>query len=171
MIFNFFKTTIRNLRKNSTYSFLNIFGLAIGIACAGLIFLWVEDELKFDQFNTKKDHLYFVKETQKYETYTATFGSTPGVLAPAMQADIPGIANTCRASEDQTSLLFTIGNKTMYASGRYAERSLFAMFTLPFAEGNAKTAFEQLHSMVITGKTAKNFFGNEKKYYWQNSTR
>ncbi len=162
MIFNFFKTTIRNLRKNSTYSFLNIFGLAIGIACAGLIFLWVEDELKFDHFNAKKDHLYFVMETQKYETYTATFGSTPGVLAPAMQSEIPGIANTCRASEDLTSSLFTIGDKSLYASGRFAEPSLFAMFTLPFTEGNAKTAFENLHSMVITQKTAKNFFGTEK---------
>ena len=162
MIFNFFKTTIRNLRKNSTYSFLNIFGLAIGIACAGLIFLWVEDELKFDRFNAKKDRLYFVKETQKYETYTATFGSTPGVLAPAMQTEIPGIANTCRASEGLTSSLFTIGDKSLYASGRFAEPSLFAMFTLPFAEGNAKTAFEQLHSMVITQKTARNFFGTDK---------
>ncbi|HTB24168.1 MAG TPA: ABC transporter permease, partial [Puia sp.] len=162
MIFNFFKTTIRNLRKNSTYSFLNIFGLAIGIACAGLIFLWVEDELKFDQYNTKKDHLYFVMETQKYETYTATFGSTPGVLAPAMQTEIPGIANTCRASEDLTSSLFTIGDKSLYASGRFAEASLFAMFTLPFVEGNAKTALEQLHSVVITQKTARNFFGADK---------
>jgi putative ABC transport system permease protein len=162
MIFNFFKTTFRNLRKNSGYSFLNIFGLAIGITCAGLIFLWVEDEFTFDQFNTKKDRLYFVMENQKYDSYTATFGSTPGVLAPAMQAEIPGIANTCRASEDQTSLLFSIGDKSMYASGRYAEPSLFTMFTLPFAEGNAKTAFAQLHSMVITQKTARNFFGNEK---------
>jgi putative ABC transport system permease protein len=162
MVFNFFKTTFRNLRKNSGYSFLNIFGLAIGITCAGLIFLWVEDEFTFDQFNTKKDRLYFVMENQKYDSYTATFGSTPGVLAPAMQAEIPGIANTCRASEDQTSLLFSIGDKSMYASGRYAEPSLFTMFTLPFAEGNAKTAFAQLHSMVITQKTARNFFGNEK---------
>ncbi len=59
MFKNYFKTSLRALLKNKTYSFLNIFGLAIGIACAGLIFLWVEDELHFDQFNVKKDRLIF----------------------------------------------------------------------------------------------------------------
>ena len=121
MINNYFKTTMRNLWKNKGYSFLNIFGLAIGIACAGLIFLWVEDEVNYDSFNVKKDRLYFVRVNQVYDTYIATFGSTPGVMAPAMQADIPGIANTCRTSEEQTSPLFTIGDKAMYAAGKYAE--------------------------------------------------
>src|SRR6187399_1441294 len=98
MFKTYLKTTIGNLKNNKAYSFLNIFGLAIGIACAGLIFLWVENELNYDQFNTKKDILYYVRENQKYDTYTATFGSTPGVLAPAMQTEIPGIANTCRTT-------------------------------------------------------------------------
>ena len=158
----FFKTTIRNLWKNKGYSFLNIFGLAIGIACASLIFLWVEDEMNWDNFNEKKDRLYYVRENQKYDTYTATFSSTPGVMAPAMQAEIPGIANTCRTSEGQMSFLFTIGDKSVYASGKYAEPSLFSMFTLPFVQGNAKTAFTQLYSLVITEKTAKKFFGDAK---------
>ena len=99
MFKNYFKSTIRNLWKNKGYSFLNIFGLAIGIACAGLIFLWVKDEVSYDKFNTKRDRLYYVRENQKYDAYTATFSSTPGVMAPAMQAEIPGIANTCRSSE------------------------------------------------------------------------
>src|SRR6476469_4635748 len=144
MFQNFFKTTLRNLWKNKGYSLLNIFGLAIGIACAGLIFLWVEDELNYDQFNSKKDILYYVRENQKYDTYTATFSSTPGVLAPAMQTEIPGIANTCRMTEDNASILFTIGNKTMYATGKYVERSMFSMFTLPFTQGNALSVFKQL---------------------------
>ncbi len=162
MFRNYFKTTIRNLWKNKTNSFLNIFGLAIGIACAGLIFLWVEDEVNFDKFNLKKDRLFFVRVNQQYDTYTATFGSSPGVMGPAMKADIPGIANTCRVTEDQTSLLFNIGDKAVYASGKYVESALFNMFTMPFAEGNAKNAFSQLYSIVITEKTAKKFFGNER---------
>jgi predicted permease len=162
MFRNFFKTTTRSIQKNKGYSFLNIFGLAVGIACAGLIFLWVEDEVNYDQFNTKKDQLYFVRENQKYDTYTATFSSTPGLLAPAMQAEIPGIVNTCRTSEGLTSSLFSIGDKSMYASGKFAEPSLFSMFTLPFVQGNAATAFKQLHSIVITQKAAKKFFGDDK---------
>jgi predicted permease len=162
MLHLFFKPIFRNLRKNKTYSFLNIFGLATGIACAGLIFLWVEDEVNYDSFNAKKDELYLVRVNQLYDTYTATFSSTPGVMGPALQADIPEIANACRVTEDQTSLLFTIGDKPVYASGKYTEPSLFSMFTLPFVQGNAKSAFSQLHSLVITEKTAKKFFGNEK---------
>lgn len=162
MFKNYLKTTLRTLRSNRSYSFLNLFGLAIGIACAGLIFLWVENELSWDQFNAKKDRLYFVKENQKYDTYTATFGSTPGLLGPAMQQEIPGVANTCRASEGGMNYLFRVGDKTMYASGTFAEPSLFTMFTLPFVQGNPETAFRQLYSMVITEKTAKKFFGDDK---------
>ena len=162
MFKNYLKTSLRALLKNKTYSFLNIFGLAIGIACAGLIFLWVEDELHFDQFNVKKDRLYFARVNSFLNSGVFTHGSTPGVMAPAIQAEIPGIANTCRASENDTRLLFSIDNKPVYASGKYAEPSLFNMFTLPFVQGNPKTAFAQLYSLVITEKTAKKFFGNEK---------
>src|ERR1700733_76430 len=142
MFKNYFKTTWRNLWRNKSYSALNIFGLAIGIACAGLIFLWVENEITWDGFNTKKDRLFFVIENQKYDASTSTFGSTPGLLGPAMQAEIPGIASTCRTSEGSTSYLFSIDDKSMYASGKFAEPSLFTMFTLPFVEGNPTTAFK-----------------------------
>src|SRR4051794_40054223 len=130
MIKNYLLITFRQLWKNKGYSFLNIFGLAIGIACTAFIFLWVEDEVSYDQFNTKKDRLYFLRENQKYESYTSTFGSTPGLLGPAMQAEIPGIANTCRMSEGDTKGLFTVGDKSVFAYGLYAEPSVFTMFTL-----------------------------------------
>ena len=165
MFQNYFKTAFRNLRKNKTYSFLNIFGLAIGIACAGLIFLWVEDEVNYDNFNEKKDRLYYVRMNQKYDAYVFTHGSTPGVLAPAMQAEMPGIANTCRVTEGEPSLLFSIGDKSVYATGKFAEPSLFSMFTFPFVQGDAQSAFSQLYSLVITEKTAKKFFGSNPDNY------
>lgn len=158
----FFKTIFRGLAKNKGYSFLNIVGLAIGIACAGFIFLWVEDELNFDQFNAKKDRLYVIRENQKYDTYTATFGSTPALMGPVMQAGIPGIANTCRVAERGISKLISIGDKSMYARGSYVDVSLFSMFSFPFIQGDKKTAFNELRSMVITQSTAKKFFGDEK---------
>jgi len=160
MIKNYLLITFRNLWKNKGYSFLNIFGLAIGIACAGFIFLWVEDELGYDQFNVKKDRLYYIRENQKYDTYTATFTSTPGVLAPAMQAEIPGIANTCRTTEGNSKMLFQVGERSVFAYGTYAEPSIFSMFTLPFVQGDPKTAFTQLHSIVLTESSVKKIFGN-----------
>jgi putative ABC transport system permease protein len=163
MIKSFFKTALRSLLKNKTYSFLNIFGLAIGIACAGLIFLWVENEVNFDNFNVKKDRLYFVRVNSILNDRVFTHGSSPGVLGPALQKEIPGITNTCRTTENRTRLLFTIGDKSMYASGIYTESSLFDMFTFPFVQGSPKTAFSQLHSLVITEKTAKKFFGSDSR--------
>ncbi len=157
----FLKTSIRHLLKNGTYSFLNIFGLAVGIACAALIFLWVEDEVKWDVVHAKKDNIYYIQENQKYDTYTATFSSTPAPLGPAMLAEIPGIAYVCRTNEGADNKLFKIGDKSVYSSGKYAEPSLFSMFSLHFVEGNAATAFKDLYSIVLTQKTAKKFFGDE----------
>jgi predicted permease len=162
MFHNFFKTAFRNFWKNRGYSFLNITGLAIGMVSAALIFLWVESELNYDSGNLKKDRLYAVRVNEQYSTGTLTHWSTPGVLAPAIQNDIPGIANTCRTSEGNTNMLFTIGDRSMYAAGRYAEPSLFSMFTLPFVQGNSATAFSQLHAIVITESAAKKFFPRDQ---------
>jgi len=159
MLKNFFKTAIRTLLRNKTYSFLNIFGLAVGIACTGLIFLWVEDELNYDSVNVKKDNLYQVLNNWPYPAHYNTFETTPGTLAPAIKAEIPGVANACRCTYGQSSALFTIGDKQMYAGGAYTDSSLFSMLTIPFVEGSAGSAFKQLYSIVITEQTAKKFFG------------
>src|SRR5580700_6140638 len=145
MFKNYFKTTLRNLWRSKSYSVLNIFGLAIGIACAGMIFLWVENEVTWDGFNLKKDRLFFVMENQKYDANISTFGSTPGLMGPAIQAEIPGVANTCRTSEGEMSYLFTINDKSVYASGKFVDPPLFAMFTLPFVQGNPATVFKNLN--------------------------
>jgi predicted permease len=161
MFKNYFKTAFRNLWKNKTYSFLNIFGLAVGIACAGLIFLWVEDELSYDHHNCKRDQLYKVMENQAYEGKTYTFGATPGILAPTMKDELPGIKNTCRFTWDQYTL-FSLGEKAIYERGYYADSSVFSMFTLQFLQGKKETAFQQLHSLVISEKMAKKFFDDQK---------
>ncbi|HLX90086.1 MAG TPA: ABC transporter permease [Puia sp.] len=163
MLRNYFKLIIRSLVKNKIYSTLNILGLAIGITCAGLIFLWVQDERSFDGFNVNRDRLYFARVNSVLNTSVFTHGSTPGIMGPAIQQQIPGIENTCRMTESTQKLLFSIGQKSLYAGGRYAEPSLFSMFTLPFVQGNSANAFSQPYSMVITEKTAKKFFGDEKE--------
>jgi predicted permease len=156
----FFKSTVRSFVKNKTYSFLNIFGLAVGIACAGLIFLWVENEVNYDDSNKKKDRLYAVLCNWNYAGNIRTTWSTPGLLGPAIKAEMPGIQNTCRTSEDQTALV-DIGDKTVSAAGRFAESSLFDMFTMPFVQGSAQTAFVHPYSIVLTEAAAKKFFGSE----------
>ena len=162
MITNYFKTTIRNLWKNKTYSFLNIFGLAIGIACASLIFLWVENELNWDNNNAKKSQLYQLEVNMTLDGNNFTMGSTPRPMGKAMQAEIPGIVNTARVSDDDRRLLFYVEDKALYAKGRFADPSLFSMFSFDFVQGDPKNPLPQLYSLVLTNSAVKKFFGNEK---------
>ncbi len=164
MLKNYFKITLRTLWKNKGYSFLNIIGLAIGIACAGLIFLWVEDEMTFDTVNVKRDHLYSIQVNRNYAGNTYTMGSTPRPMAAALRKEIPGIIHTARISDGDERLLFSFDNKSLYAVGRYTDASLFSMFTLPFVQGNSMSAFSQLYSIVITQKAARKFFGEQKMW-------
>jgi len=160
MIKNYFKTAFRNLWRNKIYGSLNVFGLAIGIACAGLIFLWVEDEFSYDHNHSKKDQLYQVMEHQPFEGKTYTFNATPGLLAEAMKKEFPGIKNSCRFSWNNYTL-FNLGEKSIYERGNYTDSSIFSMFTIPFVQGKKETVFQQLHSLAISEKMAKKFFGDQ----------
>jgi len=162
MLKNFFKSTFRNLWGNKVYSALNIGGLAIGIACAGLIFLWVADEISYDSFNVKIDRVYAVKVNASFGDNKFTMGSTPRSMAAAMKAEMPGVVNACRVSDDDVNSLFNINGNAVYASGKYADPSLFSMFTFSFVQGNAGNPYPQLYSIVIPEKTAKKFFGNDQ---------
>lgn len=160
MLSNYIKTSFRSFKKHSSYGILNIAGLAVGIACAAFIFLWVEDELNFDQQFAKKDRLYRILETQTYEGKTGTFWATPGPLAAGIKAEIPGIKNAARLSWTR-KMLFTKDEKPVYVAGAYADQALFDMLQLPFIKGNPATAFKDPHSLVINEKTARLFFGEE----------
>ena len=158
MFRNYLLTALRNVWKNKTYSFLNIFGLAIGITCAGLIFLWVEAELNYDPY-PKRELIYNVRTNQTYNSLIRTFSSSPGPLAAAMKAEIPGVTNTCRIRNSQS--LFSLGDKSVYETSVYADPSLFSMFSMSFVQGDPSTAFRDLNSVVITEKMARQFFGEE----------
>lgn len=157
MFINYLKITFRNILRNKTFSFLNIFGLAVGIACAALIFLWVEDELNYNHYFPNRNNLYIVKDKQTYNGNTFVFDATPGPLAQAVKADLPGIKTTARSTWG-TDLLFSIGDKTINQQGRYVDSGFLKMFSLQFISGNAARAFAQLHSVVLSEKMAKNFF-------------
>ncbi len=159
MIPNFLKITFRNLRKNSSYSLLNIFGLAIGITCAGLIFLWVENEMSWDQFLPKKNRLAVIHENQTYQGKVRTTWSTPRLMAAAIVKEIPGVAAACRVDPDNE--LFGVGEKSLYEAGAWVDSSFFGIFQRPFLEGNARTAFLHPSDIVITETVARQLFGNQ----------
>jgi predicted permease len=158
MFTNYLKAYLRNLWKNRTYTFLNIIGLAVGITCSTLIFLWIEDEFNWDHAFAKKKYLYRVEDNQTYDGNTYTFEATPGPLAPGIKADISGIANTTHLTwTDQA--LFSLEDKPIYQPGNYCDPSFLSMFNLEFTEGNPATALNDIHSLVISREMATAFFG------------
>ncbi len=156
MIKNYFKTTMRNLWKNKGYTFLNISGLAIGIACAALIFLWVEYEFTFNHYFSNRGNLYNIKNQQTYDGTTFTFDATPGLMAEAVKVEIPGIKNSSRCTWGD-KLLFSLDDKIIYEQGNYVDSPFLSMFQLKFIKGNAANAFARLYSLVISETMAPNF--------------
>jgi putative ABC transport system permease protein len=158
MIKNYLKSYLRNLWKNRTYTFLNIAGLAVGITCSTLIFLWIEDEFNWDHQFVKKQSLYQVKDNQTYDGTTYTFSATPGPLAAGMKADIPGIAATSHLTWGNKTL-FSLDDKPIYEDGNFCDASFLSMFNLNFTKGNPATALGDIHSLVISRSMATAFFG------------
>ncbi len=161
MILNYIKIAFRSLRKNKGYSLLNIFGLVIGITCASLIFLWVEDEMSFNDSFEKQDQVYYVPTNQQYEGEWRTFYSTPGPLAQAMKDEIPGVVRATRSSSAER--LFTVGDNAISRTGRYADTDFLNIFSLKFIEGNIEDAFKNPEAIVLTQETAEQLFGKNKK--------
>jgi len=159
MIKNYLKTTLRSLLKNRGYSFLNITGLAIGIACASLIFLWVQDELTYNSNFKKKDNLYTIYENQTYSGKMSTFHATPGPMAKAVKSEIPGIKNAAILS-NYDKMVFALGDKAINEKGAYADPEIFPMLELPFVYGTASNAFHELHAVVINETMSKKLFGD-----------
>jgi putative ABC transport system permease protein len=158
MFKNYLKSYFRNLWKNRTYTFLNIAGLAVGITCSTLIFLWIEDEFNWDHQFVKKHYLYQVEDNQTYDGTTYTFTATPGPLAASMKADIPGLAATSHLTFPNKKL-FSLNDKPLNEDGNYCDPSFLSMFNLNFLEGNPTTALGDIHSLVISRSMATAFFG------------
>lgn len=159
MIKNYIKIAWRNIWNNKGYTFLNIFGLATGITCAALILLWIDDELSYNEYFADYENIYTVNNTQTYGDQTFVFEATPGPLAEHMRNEIPGIGHVSRSANSES--LFSYEEKNIRQTGKYVEPEFFDIFELTFLQGDAKTAFNDLHSIVVTESMANKFFGSE----------
>jgi putative ABC transport system permease protein len=164
MIQNYFKIAIRNLWKNKKFSFINIFGLATGMACSLLIFLFVTHENSYDRFHKDAGNIYrVVKDFVNDDKTRLPDATTPPALAPAMQKGLPEVEHVTRVFPNWGSnFLIKYGDKKITEEKLYrVDSSFFDVFSFPFEQGNAKKAFEQLNSILITETAAKRYFGNE----------
>src|SRR6476620_4946893 len=151
MLRNYIKIAIRNLWKNKGLSFINIFGLASGMACSLLIFLFVTDALSYDRFNSGADRIYrVVKDFVNDDGSRLPDATTSPAVAPAIQKEIPGIEHVTRVFPGWGgNFLFTYRDKHIYEQNLYrVDSSFFEVFTFPFVKGNAKNAFKDVNSVV-----------------------
>lgn len=160
MFRNYIKTTFRNTSRHKGYTFINLAGLAIGMACTLLILLWVKDELSYDRFHENGRDIYRIMSYGTKYMIEGTEG-TPAPLGPAAKEEVPGVLNYARFS-DVPKLVVRYQDKVFYETrGLIADPSIFEIFTFPFVQGDPKTAFTQPLDIVITETMAEKYFGDE----------
>ena len=162
MLKNYFKIAWRNLLKQKAFSFINIFGLSVGLICFLLIALYLTDELTFDTFHTKAGSLYRVIETSTTPSGKETTATSVAYnVGAAAQKDLPGIAGSCFFSGGGRTNVWNDENKQVfYETFTYATASFFELFDFPVVQGN-RQALSAPHSVVVTEETALKYFGRK----------
>jgi ABC-type antimicrobial peptide transport system permease subunit len=160
MLKNFLKIAYRNLMRNKGFSAINITGLAIGMAAAILILLWIQNELSYDEFHKNKDRVYEVWNHITVDGKISCWNSVSAPLARILEKDLPEVERAVRVASDDP-LLLSVGDKKIIQSGTIVDTGFLQMFSFPMLKGNPSTALNDMHSVVLTEKTAKSLFGNE----------
>ena len=160
MFKNYLKIAIRNLFRNKAYSFINVFGLATGIACALLILMYVVHEVSYDRFHENGDRIYRVVESYNSDDQETWYATTFSALAPTVLNEFPSIKRASHVYP--TSGLITASDNSKFQEENiiYADSSFFEMFSFQLIAGDQKRALQTPMSIVVTEKTAAKLFGN-----------
>jgi len=162
MIKNYIKIAYRNFWRNRSFSAINIFGLAIGIAVCFIILLFVQDELSYDRFNTNADRIVRVVFKASINGGKIFEANVMPPTAQTLKNDYPEVEEATRLREMGKPKV-TFGNKTFKeGTFAFADPNFFKVFTLSFIKGDAKTALQQANSVIITEEMAKKYFGGEE---------
>ncbi len=161
MLKSYLTIALRYLKRHKIYSFINISGLAIGMACCVLILLWINDEIRYDRFHEQTENLYRVVNDLNYGPYSQLTKGTAYPLGSAMKEEIPEVRETVRLLPTR-KILVAYGEKKYYEENFYfADPSLFKIFTFPFIKGDPDTALSSPSSVVITQDMASKYFGSQ----------
>lgn len=159
MFRSFFKTAIRNLFRNRVYSFINIAGLSLGLACAMLIMLYVKDEVSYDRFHHGVENIYRIGMKRiKPDGSVQSMGGYTGILqGPKFSTAIPDIKAFVRLQSERVDMKTGTEIKSRDVLG--VDSNFFSVFSFPLLSGNPKTALKEPRSVVISEDVAKSQFG------------
>jgi putative ABC transport system permease protein len=160
MLKHYSRIALRNLMKHKGYSFINIAGLAVGMACALFILLLVQNELSYDRFHARAKTLYRLEQESDDGQGRFRHSSMPYTLGPILKAEIPEVQETIRIA-DQAGLFVRCGEKSFFENNVAAvDPQILQMFTFPLLLGDPATALSRPGSLVVTEDTAKKYFGS-----------
>lgn len=157
MIKNYLKTALRNFRKNKVYSFINIGGLAVGMAVAFLIGLWIYDELSFNKYYENYDRIGKVWQFVKFDVVKSSYDALPIPLANELRTKYPDFKYVSLSSQNRETIL-AIGDKKLSKLGNYVEPDFVDMFSLKMLAGS-RGSLKDINSILISGSLAKAMFG------------
>ncbi|MBN2246324.1 MAG: ABC transporter permease, partial [Candidatus Aminicenantes bacterium] len=158
MLKNYFKISLRNIKRHKGYSIINIFGLAVGLASFLLISLYVLNELSYDRFHKEADNIYLVLRGEG-DFFMAP---TSKLLAPALKMELPEVINTSCFSHlpGSEKVMIRYQDKFFEEDANLADSDFFKIFSFPLSEGNPDNAFEGPNSLLLTEKAAKKYFSS-----------
>ncbi|UCE04978.1 MAG: ABC transporter permease, partial [bacterium] len=161
MFKNYMKIVLRSMKKYKGYYFINIAGLAVGLACFILISLWVHFEINYDRFHENSDDLYQVITEQRLPNGDVRFFSnSPGALAHALEMERPEIQHVTRLV-DRTEIMLGTTETRFLEFVRFVDPAFLDMFSVDFIRGDEKTVFSQPNSIVLTEGIARKHFAED----------
>lgn len=159
MFKNYLKIAVRNLLRNKGFSIINISGLAIGMASALLILLWIQNELSYDRIYPRTDRIYVMYNRDKFQGKLWAWNNTPKPLAPALKKDYPAVEDVTRFNN--ITFLTTVGDIHLNTRGSFVDSSFLHIFQFPMVRGDYK-ALNSPKGIVLTRGMAKKLFGGEE---------
>jgi putative ABC transport system permease protein len=161
MLRNYLKVVARDFARHKVYSLINLFGLVIGMTCCILILLWVANELSFDRYHDNADHIYRLYHYLNIGGHERHAPMTSPPMAPAIIQDFPEVVNAVRLSPENRMSVEYKDNRFYEDEIRYADNSIFEVFSFSILKGNVKTALLAPYSVVITEEIAEKYFSGE----------
>lgn len=161
MLKNYLLSSLRNIRKHSFYSFINIAGLSVGLACVILIALFIQDELSFDKHHEKGDRIVRYWAEIKFGGNEMKIPVGPAPLKDALVADFPEVETSCHMRGRGSYLVKRETDNFKEQDVIWASNEVFDVFTIPIIKGDAKTPLVNPDAIAISESAAEKYFGQE----------
>ncbi|NBP68064.1 MAG: ABC transporter permease [Cytophagia bacterium] len=162
MLRNYFTIALRNLRKHSFYSFINVAGLSVGISVCLVILLFVLNELQYDRHHEKADRIYRIRAVIDFAGNHYDMTYTPAPMAATLASEFPEVEAAVRFRDQGSYLIKREADNIKESKVIWADKDFFKIFTTPLIAGNPETALAEPNSVAISKEIADKFFPNEE---------